>query len=126
MTRGSQPSRLEAEFALLMRVLHQEYPENIPLPVREFQFCPARRWRADFAWPEQRLLVEIEGGLYIKGGGRHQRHAGFENDCIKYNAMVVLGYRCLRFTGTQLKNSTAARFIQHAFDLLPLPRDGKF
>lgn len=119
-------STLEAEFALLIRVLHQEYPDVIPMPDSEFQFYSGRRWRADFAWPEHLLLVEIEGGLYIKGGGRHQRTSGFENDCLKYNAMVVLGYRCLRFTAQMLKNGMAERFIKHAFDLLPLPDDGKF
>ncbi len=120
------PSRLEAEFALLIRVLHQEYPNVIPMPCQQFQFCPPRRWRADFAWPLERLIVEIEGGLFIPGGGRHQRTKGFENDCLKYNAMVLLGYRCLRFTGVQLKNGIAERFIKHVFQVLPLPVDGKF
>ena len=54
----------------------------------EFQFCPPRKWRADYAI--QRLnkmknaytyvLVEIEGGLFMSGTGRHNRGAGMRND----------------------------------------------
>ena len=34
---------------------------------REYRFAPPRRWREDFAWPQARLLIEIEGGLRKRG-----------------------------------------------------------
>ena len=54
-----------------------------------------RDWRADFAVPEHRLLVEIEGGAW--SGGRHTRGRGFADDLRKYDAAARLGwtiYRC--------------------------------
>ena len=57
------PSRLEAKFALYWRGL------GGPPLEREFRFHPERKWRADFAHIESRTLIEIEGGIYIEGGG---------------------------------------------------------
>jgi len=64
-------------------------------PVPEFKFHPDRKWRCDYAWPEQRLVVEIEGGIWT--GGRHTSGAGFTQDMEKYNALAELGYRILRY-----------------------------
>lgn len=99
-------SKLELLFASHLRCT------NLPAPVREFHFHPTRKWRTDFAWPDHRLLVEIEGGHW--SGGRHTRGAGFEADCEKYNAAVQLGYRVLRFTGRMVKDGTAIRMTEQA------------
>ena len=69
---------------------------------REYRFAPPRRWRFDFAWPDKKLAVEIEGGVWSKG--RHTRGKGFINDCDKYNAAVLLGWRVLRFTDKHLND----------------------
>ena len=63
-------------------------------PVREYIFHPKHKWRFDFYFPERKLAVEIEGG----NGGRHQRRAGFEGDCCKYNAAAKMGIIVLRYT----------------------------
>ena len=73
---------------------------GLPEPVPEYRFHPARRWRADYAWPLQRVLVEIDGGVW--SGGRHTRGAGFVADCEKLNAAALLGYAVLRYTPQQL------------------------
>lgn len=66
-----------------------------PDAVSEFRFHPSRKWRADFAIPSAKLLVEVDGGVW--SGGRHTRGAGFVGDCEKLNAAACLGYRVLRF-----------------------------
>jgi very-short-patch-repair endonuclease len=71
----------------------------------EYRFHPERRWRFDFAWPSKKIAVEIEGGTW--SGGRHTTGAGFEKDCEKYNAAVMLEWRVLRFTGKQVKSGEA-------------------
>lgn len=73
---------------------------GLPPYHREYRFHDTRRWRFDFAWPERNVAVEIEGGVWTRG--RHTRGKGFENDCEKYNAAVLLGWRVLRFTGAML------------------------
>jgi very-short-patch-repair endonuclease len=34
---------------------------------REYRFHHERRWRADFAHVEARVLIEIEGGIWVNG-----------------------------------------------------------
>lgn len=64
--------------------------------VAEFRFHPVRKWRADCAIPDKKILIEFEGGNYK--GGRHTRGQGYAKDCEKYNQASVLGYRVLRYT----------------------------
>lgn len=85
---------------------------GLPAPVRELQFYPSRKWRADLAWPDYRLLVEYEGGVYING--RHTRGRGFENDCDKYNTATLEGWRVMRFTKKHVKSGLAVDFISRA------------
>ena len=87
-------------YPLVLHVLQGIAPDA----VAEFKFCPSRKWRADFAIPSHRLLVEIEGGVW--SGGRHTRGSGFIGDMEKYNMAAILGYRVLRF---QPKDATAKR-----------------
>ncbi len=74
-------------------------------PVREYKFHPDRKWKADFAFPQHRLLVEIEGGT--EGRSRHRSDEGYEGDCLKYNAAALLGWHVLRYT-TQIAKSAVA------------------
>ncbi len=69
---------------------------GLPEPVAEYRFAPPRRWRFDYAWPEARIAVEVEGGAWV--GGRHTRAGGFIADMEKYNRAAVLGWRILRYT----------------------------
>ena len=66
-------------------------------PIPEFKFHPNRKWRFDFAWPAQKVAVEIEG--ITRGYGRHQRVEGFLGDCEKYEAALLLGWRVYRVPG---------------------------
>lgn len=96
-------SALEEEFALQLRA------HKIAGWVREHRFCPPRRWRADFAWPAEWLLVEIEGGVW--SGGRHTRGGGFESDCEKYNTALEQGYGVLRYTPGMVRSGVAVEQV---------------
>jgi very-short-patch-repair endonuclease len=69
--------------------------ERDPEPVREFRFCE-RRWRFDLAWPDVRVAVEIDGGMFVRGG--HNRGPQITKDHEKRNAAVLLGWRVLVYT----------------------------
>lgn len=88
--------------------------EDWPEMVKEFHFCPDRKWRADYAFPNDKLLIEIEGGVW--SGGRHFRGVGAIKDMEKYNEAAILGYRLLRFTPKQIKGFQALRSIKRWFD----------
>jgi very-short-patch-repair endonuclease len=62
--------------------------------VRELEFHPERQWRFDFAFPSQKIAVEIDGR------GRHQNVVGVRNDCDKNNEALRLGWRIVRFPAT--------------------------
>jgi len=83
---------------------------GMPAPAREHRFSPERRWRFDLAWPEVKLAVEVEGGVWQMG--RHQRPVGFQNDVDKYNAAVLLGWRLLRVTPQMVQDGRALRLVE--------------
>ena len=78
----------------------------------QFQFDAGRKWRADFAWPYKMLLVELEGGIYQKGGGWHQSVQRMISDKDKYNRAEVMGYHVLRFFGEDVKSGAAINMIE--------------
>jgi hypothetical protein len=87
---------------------------GLPEPEREYRFLapgegPA--WRFDFAWPEEKLAAEVEGGAWVEGGGRHNRAQGFSEDCNKYNRAALHGWRLVRFTADMVADG-------HAIDTL--------
>jgi Uncharacterized protein conserved in bacteria len=99
-------SHLEDELAA-----HITYA-GLPPPEREYRFAPPRRYRADFAWPDRRVIAEVEGGTY--SGGRHVRPKGYENDCNKYNLAALGGWRVFRFTGGMVRDGSALATIEEA------------
>ncbi len=76
---------------------------GLPAPVPEFKFDPNRKWRYDWAWPDKKIALEVEGAVFAQG--RHTRGAGVLNDMLKYNAGVIAGWRILRCTPAQLGTS---------------------
>ncbi len=74
---------------------------GLPMPTREYTFAKPRRWRFDFAWIDQKLAAEIDGGVYSQG--RHTRGKGFENDCEKNNQAVLMGWRVLHFSSGMVR-----------------------
>lgn len=76
---------------------------------REFRFHPERKWRADFAHLPSRLLLEIEGGVFVQG--RHNRAAGFIADAEKHLSAWLSGWAVVRLTGPQITAENIARII---------------
>ena len=68
---------------------------GFPAPLREYAAVPGRRFRWDFAWPEQRVLVEINGGTYAHMG--HSTGPGIARDYEKSNLAMLAGWRTFVF-----------------------------
>ena len=66
---------------------------GLPQPVVEWYFAKPRMWRFDYAWPEFRLALEVEGGIWTQG--RHTRGAGALKDLEKYSEAAILGWRII-------------------------------
>lgn len=80
--------------------------------VKEYKFHPTRRWRFDYAIPEHKIALEVEGGVWT--GGRHIRAQGFLGDMEKYNTATLMGWRVFRTTPDELYKTATINLLRNA------------
>jgi len=85
---------------------------SVPVPEYKFALTHGRQWRFDWAWPQQRVALEVEGGQYQIG--RHQRPAGFVEDMQKYNRAALDGWLVLRVIPKQLTSPDTLDMVRAA------------
>ena len=85
---------------------------KLPEPEREYRFHAKRKWRADFAWPAQKVILECEGGIW--SGGRHTTATGFILDAEKYNTATAEGWRVFRVAECHIKSGQAIQWVAAA------------
>lgn len=68
--------------------------KGLPTPVAEYRFHPTRKWRMDWAWPEHRVAIEVDGGVWVRGA--HGRGTGIVRDQEKGREAAALGWRIIR------------------------------
>lgn len=73
-------------------------------------FHTERKWRFDFAWPQRKVALEVDGGVHT--GGRHTRGSGYTEDCEKLNAAIIFGWRVLRVTGEHVHSGQAVKWLE--------------
>ena len=115
-------------------LLFQIQAVELPAPVREFHFAWCcehprkvhlkglikpwhpfwrdRAWRLDFAWPTQRLAVEVQGGLFVQG--RHTRGAALAAEYERHNEATLRNWRVLYVTAEQIADGSALAWIERA------------
>lgn len=87
-------STASAETDLFLKYLRKTFPQvNI---VKEYRFHDVRKWRFDYAFPDQKVAVEVDGAVWTQG--RHNRGAGYVADLEKLNTAVSMGWLVLRIT----------------------------
>jgi very-short-patch-repair endonuclease len=90
--------------------------EDLPLPdEEEYRFASPRRFRSDYAYTRERLLIECEGATWARG--RHTRGGGYEGDCEKYNLAALLGWRVLRFTRGMIESGDMVKTMAQALSV---------
>ena len=94
--------KLEDEFLDMFAMVR---PDGVPLPEREHTFHPDRKWRFDFAFPQIKLAVEINGGGFTGGG--HNRGVHQASDFEKLNEAQRLGWIVVQFGTLQMKDPLA-------------------
>ena len=78
--------------------------------VKEFKFHPTRKWRFDYAIPEHKIAIEVEGGVWT--GGRHTSPQGFLGDMEKYNTATLMGWRVFRTVPDNLCTNATLQLIR--------------
>ena len=117
-TLAAAGTRLDAEW-----LLGQHLADAGLTFERQYHYAAdqGRDHRADFAFPPERLLVEVEGGLYGKGapcrlcgrrpGGAHGSVTGVLADLERSKLAAVAGFRVLRVTPAEVNDGTALRWV---------------
>jgi very-short-patch-repair endonuclease len=87
-------------------------------PQLRFAKSIGRQWRFDFAFPDYKLAVEIEGLVVMRLAGelvvrgRHASIKGIKEDMQKYNTAALLGWTVLRFEQNDVKSERAINMTQ--------------
>lgn len=87
---------------------------KLPLPVKEYKFLKNRKFRFDFAWPEVKLAVEIDGNVYQTS--RHTSGTGYTRDCEKFALAAIEGYRVVRATTGQVSSGQLIEWTKEYFN----------
>lgn len=90
---------------------------QLPPHMRNYLFHPVRKWEIDVAWPQFRIGIEIQGGVWGKGGddnspGAHGHGSGIMRDMEKHNALLDCGWRVWLFTPQQIKQGLAVQHLE--------------
>lgn len=106
-----QPSDLERTVLYYLRVLAPE----LPLPRchengGEITPIKGRRFHFDFAWPDEKIAIEAQGGIFMGKSG-HTGGKNMEDDYEKNNLCVADGWRVFYVTTGILKRNPDA-FIE--------------
>jgi hypothetical protein len=84
---------------------------GLPSPERQAKLVPGRRFAFDFAWPDLKLAVEVQGGIFLPKGA-HTSGAGVTRDCEKAALALLEGYRTLAVTGAMVRDGRAVAWLQ--------------
>ena len=82
---------------------------GLPTHVCQFNYTSGiTKHAADFAWPLEKILLEVQGGVWSAKSG-HSGGSGITNDCVRGNLAAIHGYRVIRVTTAQIDAEIAGR-----------------
>jgi len=72
---------------------------------RQYRAIKGRRYAWDFYIASLNVLIEIQGGTWVKSG--HTSGVGIQRDCTKANMATLHGFRTLTFTTQDVESGRA-------------------
>lgn len=116
----AQRAILKAEREVLEQHLATRMTQHggIPAWQAQYRWHPDHEWRADFAWPDYGLMVEVDGGTWSRRGlPSHSSGAGIARDMHKANEAALSGWQLLRFDSRMVRDDHAVDAIARWFRL---------
>lgn len=108
----SRPRSKGTDFEALL--LFQITASGLPKPDTQVEFAPGRKFKADYAWREFRLMVEVQGGIWRRGGGAHSHPNNILRDIEKQQLAVLNGWWVFPVTTDEVRNGQALKLIELA------------
>lgn len=108
--RKPDKSQSEYEAALVFQIR----VAGLEPPTQQYRWHPLRNWTTDIAYPEHKLLFEVQGGVYMVGKGSHTYGDGYINDCRKLNEAQLLGYQMYYLPAPWVDTGEALRYVETA------------
>jgi len=99
VSNPTKPSPAEDDLASVFR------KEKIVGWKRQYKYVPGRRFSADFAFPVQKLVVEVDGGVYTRRA--HGSVSGIIADMKRSNLAAMNGWRVMRFRPDEIAKTPA-------------------
>lgn len=87
---------------------------GLPAPIPEFRFHKERLFRLDFAWQTQMVGLEVQGGIFARLPGGHNRGAAIRKEHEKRNLLACMGWRILYCETETLCTTDVAETIRTA------------
>ncbi len=96
---------------------------GIKPPIKEFRFCPDRRWRADFVWvfdpaenkKHKGVILEINGAVWTKG--KHTYGKQLLDEYEKLNTASMDGWIVIQVGNYHLKNGQMLEWVKRALGI---------
>lgn len=114
-------SAAEALLEIHLKAEHIAYSREVKaIPDRDFRFdfqCWRTKYMAQYGEafnPTIYILVEVQGGVWLKGKSGHSSGTGITRDCEKLSLAAVHGYRTIVVTPAQIKSGQAIDWIKKA------------
>lgn len=105
---GTAPSPAPKESKIERRLDQQIVDACLPAPRRNYFFLADRDFELDFAWPDRKLAVEVQGMSHrIKGK--------FKRDIEKRALAMLAGWRVLEVDGESVRNGRGIEWLRKLF-----------
>lgn len=76
---------------------------NLPSPQKEYKPGTVRKYKLDYAWPDIKVGIELNGGIFMKKGG-HNSISGLLRDYERMNYLQILGWLIIQFDPSMMRN----------------------
>lgn len=107
MSKSELEEKFDRYWALLKNIHQHDMAE------REYQInAPHSKHAWDFAWPAEKVAVEINGGTWLAGRSGHAGGLGAVRDAKKNNIAVLCGWVVLYATTDMLTDETIVEFCE--------------
>lgn len=110
------PSQLKAAVSDAKKDKYEKFFEFLwkalkgPPLVAQYSPIPGRKYKSDFAEIESKTLIEIDGGIWVRGG--HSTGKGKSRDCEKDLEAHLLGWRTVRLVPEMITGHNIKRIIE--------------